>query len=218
MFDQGHQSVGVRGVDRLRHLTFALALFTFACDEPAKPEGQAPSRFQSVQNDVSSQKAAEAFCEKTFAAKTKPWSEPPSRPMPKPAKTDETAAAHKGAGWTWVNLWASWCGPCIKELPLLSRWRDTLAKEGTYVRFELWSVDAAEDELVGALDRPFPGEVRWLRSEDDLPALLESLGVDKGSAIPVHALVDRSNNLRCVRVGSIGEESYGQVKSILAAP
>jgi thiol-disulfide isomerase/thioredoxin len=128
----------------------------------------------------------------------------------------ETNSAKRGVGWTWINLWASWCGPCIKELPLLGRWRDTLGKEGLHVDVELWSVDATEQELSSALNRKFPGEVKWLRSEEDLPALLESLGVDKGSAIPVHALVDAQGNLRCVRVGSIGEEAYGQVKAILA--
>jgi thiol-disulfide isomerase/thioredoxin len=128
----------------------------------------------------------------------------------------EVAARAPARGWTWVNLWASWCGPCVKELPLLKRWRESLAKDGVPVRFELWSVDATESELESALGYAFPGELRWVKDEAELPALLEGLGVDTGSAIPVHALVDPAGQLRCVRVGSIGEEAYGSVKAILA--
>lgn len=34
---------------------------------------------------------------------------------------------------TIVNMWASWCDPCTRELPALSRMRDRLAKEGVQV-------------------------------------------------------------------------------------
>lgn len=204
-------------MDRLRHLILALPLLAIACnDKPSTGKEAAPSRFQAVVSPEQSQKAASAFCETTFPPGSKKWGEPPSRPLPKKVEVTETSVAQKGVGWTWINLWASWCGPCLKELPLIDRWRDTLGKEGLFVKVELWSVDASEQEFVGALNRPFPGEVKWLRSEDDLPALLESLGVDKGSAIPVHALVDSSGNIRCVRVGSISEGAYGQIKAILA--
>ena len=46
---------------------------------------------------------------------------------------------------------------------------------------------------------------------------MESLGIEKDTAIPVHALVDPQGNLRCVRVGAVGANDYGTIKSIIGS-
>jgi len=185
-----------------------------AC-EPAEPERQAPSRFASVENEA--RRAADGFCEKQWPAAApgaRKYTGIPERPLPgAPA-----VAATKGGSWKWVNLWATWCVPCVEEMRLLARWRQALAKDGITVDLELWSVDAEEGKLMEYLEKtPMPGRVRWLRAQDDLPGALESLGTDRTAGIPVHALVDGQGNLRCVRVGSVHDEDYGAVKSMLSA-
>ena len=59
--------------------------------------------------------------------------------------------------------------------------------------------------------------MHWLRARENLPAVIESLGADRTSAIPVHALIDGNGNLRCLRVGSVHDEDYGAVKTLLAS-
>jgi thiol-disulfide isomerase/thioredoxin len=184
-----------------------------ACrDEPA-PAGPPPSRFAAVRSDQAG-KAAASFCEQTFpaqGAEARRWTAPPEREVPE----GKGKAAPAAAGWTWVNLWASWCQPCIKEVPLLGRWGKSLNEDGIAMRYEFWSIDEEESDLRSALHREFPGRIRWLRGPDDLGPFLDSLGVSRDSAIPIHALVDAKGMLRCVRVGSVGEEVYGSVKAIL---
>ena len=34
------------------------------------------------------------------------------------------AAPPQGSSYRWINVWATWCPPCIEELPLITRWRD----------------------------------------------------------------------------------------------
>jgi len=47
--------------------------------------------------------------------------------------------------WTLVNLWASWCAPCITEMPDLQRLNDVY--EGQGFRVIAISLDTAEDAL-----------------------------------------------------------------------
>ena len=191
----------------------AAACVVAAC-EPAEPAGSAPPRFASVKQEAGSKAAA--FCEKQWpaaAAGGRRYTEIPERPLPgAPA-----LAASAAGSWKWVNLWATWCVPCVEEMRLLARWKRSLEKDGIALDLELWSVDEDEAKLVQYLAQTaMPGRVRWLRAQQDLPAVLESLGADRASGIPVHALVDSNGNLRCLRVGSVHDEDYGAVKSMLA--
>lgn len=184
-----------------------------ACEEQG-PAGPAPSRFAAVKREANN-KAALAFCEKQWPVGegSKPFTAPPERPIPgAPA-----AVAPEPRAWTWVNLWATWCKPCVEEMGLLARWKDSLKRDGVALNVEFWSVDESEADLTTWLKQHrLPGQVHWLRSVEDLPPALERIGADKASAIPIHALVDGHGNLRCLRVGSVHDEDYGAVKSILS--
>ncbi len=160
-------------------------------------------------------KAASTFCTRTFpidGPDARVFKAPPGKAIP-----GYTAAAAPADQWKWVNLWATWCHPCLEEMGLLSKWQSALSKDITPIDLELWSLDAEEKDLVDRMKQPLPGRVQWLRSQEDITGLLESLGVAKDAAIPIHALVDPSNRLRCVRVGSVHDGDYPAVKALLAS-
>lgn len=154
---------------------------------------------------------AAGFCEKLYAPGEKPFTPPAERPI------SGAKAAPPAAGWTWVNLWATWCKPCVEEMDLFGRWKENLQREGKPINVELWSIDAEADEgaLKARIEKGLPGNARWVASDAAFQTFLESIGVEKGAAIPIHVLVDPKNNTRCVRVGSIRPEDYALVKGLL---
>lgn len=199
-------------MDRLRHLTLLGALCALGCDERT-PAGPAPSRFDAVKS-ARGDGALASFCEKTYptgGAGARKFLAPPHREVP-----GLPAAAAKTGSWQWLNLWATWCVPCMEEFALLGRWKQSLADDGVPVDLALLSVDEDEAALEKALRKPLPGRVEWLRAATDLPTFLESLGADKNAPIPIHVLIDPHGLVRCVRVGSVHDRDYGAVKAILS--
>ena len=187
------------------------------CSED-EPRGAVASRFEAVKAEAPNTGAG--FCEKTWPASgagARKYVAPPLRELPPGTKAAKAEAA---GGWTWVNVWATWCEPCRDEMALLGRWKDTLAREGSPFRLELLSADAPDGgvALKTAIGRGLPGPVTWIRSEEDFGPFLDSIGVGRDAALPIHALVDPQGQLRCVRVGAIHDRDYPVVKRLLSAP
>ncbi len=201
-------------MDRLRHLSLAAALagLLAACTEEA-PSAPTP-RFAGV-SAATQASAMTRFCDHVYPAAgsdARRYSPPAERPIAGYAPPAE----RPGLRWKWVNLWATWCGPCVAEMPLLARWQGALATDGHAIELELVSIDEDEAALGRWVKQPRPGRVRWLASHEALGPFLRSLGLDESSAIPIHALVDPSGNLRCVRVGSVSESDFGTIKSMIS--
>jgi thiol-disulfide isomerase/thioredoxin len=172
-----------------------------ACDE--KAEGPAPERFASVKKKAAATGAT--FCDKSWAAGEKKYRAPPVV-GPKVATQ----------GWQWLNLWATWCGPCVGEMALLQQWREAFGREQLAVGFELMSIDEPDADLESWRKKNLPGAITRFRTQDELAAFLGWLTLDKSAAIPIHVLVDPAGWVRCVRVGSIHEENWGAVRGLVS--
>lgn len=120
------------------------------------------------------------------------------------------------SGWRWVNVWATWCPPCVEEMPRIVEWRSRLAAEGAAIEPYFVSVDASADDVT-----------RWRASHPDAPpsarltdpgalsSFFASLGLDAATSIPIHALVDPTGHVRCVRAGAVAERDYATVRAIV---
>lgn len=196
-------------------VTVGLPLFGCPSKEPAatpKPISRTaavrPKKKAGPVNDTG------GFCELTWPAGQKPFSWAPERPLPDGSTPSAKLATDR---WTWVNVWATWCRPCVEEMGLMTRWVDGLDKSGQPVDLQLLTIDKVEDEakLAERIAKGLPGQARWIRGEDDWGPFLDRLGVDRTSAIPIHALVDPEGDLRCVRVGAISGQDFAAVKAII---
>jgi thiol-disulfide isomerase/thioredoxin len=140
-------------------------------------------------------------------------------PRVEPARAGETLPALPGGRWVWVNLWATWCGPCRREMPLLLRWHAQLAKDGR--PFDLWflSVDEHEQELARFLkDNPetAPGTSMRLASPGDLEGWLAGFKGAPTGTIPLQVIASPGGRVRCIRAGALRDADYPVVRALLS--
>lgn len=82
----------------------------------------------------------------TLIAKRKaisPGNEAPGFTYPS-IKGDTVSLADLKGSYVYIDVWATWCGPCIKEIPHLKELHDDLKDEN--IKFVSISVDDAEDK------------------------------------------------------------------------
>jgi thiol-disulfide isomerase/thioredoxin len=109
-----------------------------------------------------------------------------------------------------VNFWATWCGPCRKEMPHLSRLYDKYRPSG----FVLLGVNVDDDaskavDLATKLGVKFP----VLLDTDKKASKLYDL-----SAMPATVLIDRDGRVRYVHRGYLDgyEDTYDkQIRELL---
>jgi thiol-disulfide isomerase/thioredoxin len=198
------ESKRIHGLDRLPALSLC-ALALLGCDEPAKGAA-APGRVVAV-SQAKQQANESELCDVLKPAASAPRFEFPAL---------RAAAPAAGTGYRWINVWATWCPPCIEELPLLGRMRDQLREAGAKLDLLLLSVDDGP-ELVEkfALQHPEVRGTLQIKDRTTLEPWLAKIGLDSGATLPIHLFVDPAGKVRCARTGALRESDLGAVKKLL---
>lgn len=174
----------------------------YGCDEPATPTTAAPparSRVVAAQVKEEPKSKPQDVCDVAPSGEQK---------LALPALVKGTAAPAV-QGRVWLNVWATWCKPCVEELPMLAAWRERLKKDGIEVSLLFVSADESE-EAVATFNKETQADVGSLRVDDPkaLPTWLTSVGLDEGAPLPIHVLTDATGGIRCVRAGAVSEGDY----------
>lgn len=94
-----------------------------------------------------------------------------------------------------LNLWATWCAPCLREIPDLMRIGQELGPRGVVLAGV--SMDEPGDAARVAAFRAkyFPGFRTWLRSEQDLDAIASVVDPAWNEVLPTTYLLGRDGRL-----------------------
>lgn len=173
----------------------ALLLLLAACDGPEQASGaRAVGRVDAVQ---SKRVSLSELCD---------VAPDPAKAFHWPQLTS-SAPGQAGTKYRWVNIWATWCKPCVEELPLLSRSFADWQKKQQPLTLTLLSVDAdaaAAQSFIAA--RPELPRTLLLQDASAATSWLSELGLSAGSAIPVHLVLDAQDKLLCARSGGISPQ------------
>lgn len=214
-------------------ITFAVSAAALCgCDEP-KPDLAPPPPMNGRANAVTAKATASA---PPTAATTAAPPGPPrqlcagQKPRSTPKGTPKTAAAEGatappatmpvGVGkWTWINLWAAWCGPCKEEMPRLLAWQKKLEAAGVMIDLEFLSLDDDERQMRRFLDAQPKDGVRatyWL-PEGERAGWLGSINLKESPQLPVQILVAPSGQVACVIEGAVEDRDYPALASFVGA-
>jgi thiol-disulfide isomerase/thioredoxin len=197
-------------MDRLSLVAGGLALALVACDgggeAPAKAAGG--SRVDAVAAKTT-KLDLDGFCDVHAAA-----GQAKTMAMP---ETAGTAPASSG-GWRWINVWATWCRPCIEELPMLEGLRKRFGADHLPLELVFLSVDAdvADIDAYRKAHPETPASLQ-IRDATQLGVWLQGIGLAEDSALPIHLFVDDANKIRCVRMGAVAEKDYETVRGLVRA-
>jgi thiol-disulfide isomerase/thioredoxin len=198
-------------MDRLHPLTLPVACLAcaLACDgEPPAPP-PAASRVEAVKASGPDDDAIAGFCDVHHAAGAGPAFALPALHASTPAPSAD--------GARWLNVWATWCKPCVEELPMLQRWAPRLAGAGGAASIQFLNVDAEPDAVASfrAEHEGVPDSMR-LAEPDGLTAWLATLGLDPGAGLPVHVFIGDDERIRCVRAGAVTDDHFALASALLS--
>ena len=193
-------------MDRLSIISLALL---FGCESTSKTEAPPAPTARTDVAKVAAPPAVstDSFCDlhatdATGAAFT--WPKLASDSPPGPATT-----------WRWVSVWATWCKPCVEELPRLLAWKDKLAAAGKKVDLQFVSVDDNDADVTAfrAAHPEMPSSLR-ITSAAERAAWLKTFQLDDG-AIPIQLFVSPASKLRCARAGGVREKDFAAIDKLL---
>lgn len=110
-----------------------------------------------------------------------------------------------------LNVWATWCGPCVYEIPELQQIHDHYAQRG----FEVVGVSVDESGVESV--REFVAAQKKMTYPIALDADGKITNLLETSVLPTSVLVDRSGKIVWKRYGAIMPGDEGLKKAIEAA-
>ncbi len=204
-------------MDRLPALkTLRLAGLLFAVLAAACGGGEKPQLSRS--EGVAASAAApdpRRWCDVFYTPADAP---PLALPKVTPARPGEPLPALPSDRWVWVNLWATWCGPCRREMPLVVRWEAALARDGAAVDVWFVSVDEREADLARFLtENPgvAPGRSVHLAAPAALDRWLAGFPGAPTGTIPLQVIAAPGGKVRCIRAGALRDGDYPIVRALV---
>lgn len=150
-----------------------------------------------------------------------PAPRPPARPPGELVEVDalglEGLVRAAGARLVLVNVWATWCAPCVAELPDLVRLAEDYAARGLALRLVTVDAPAAQPEALRTLrDLGAPGP--WYVKVGSDAGFIAAFGDEWSGALPATALYAPDGTLVGFWEGPVDYATLREVLEIVEWP
>ncbi len=190
----------------IQHLVFVAVFFTLGCESK---ETIAPpkSRVVAVRAKTKTTDSLAGFCDVMAKKNQGRQFQLPELSNPIKLPTDKPV---------WINVWATWCKPCIEEMPMLVKWHEQFKRDGIALALEFLSVDETVEMVTDFQKRnPQTPKSLHIKNPEVLEAWITELGLDKGAGLPFHIFIEPEGRIRCIRAAAINPGHYKTITQLL---
>ena len=107
-----------------------------------------------------------------------------------------------------VNFWATWCGPCLREMPLLVAAQNEYGKRG----FQVIGPALDEVDAVRAMAKKIGINYPIMVGDEDITNAMDALGDELG-ALPLSVLIGRDGQILTRVTGGLTQEKLTKLIS-----
>lgn len=95
-----------------------------------------------------------------------------------------------------LNLWATWCAPCLREIPELMELESSMSRSGVRLIGVAMDEPGADAAQVGEFRRKyFPGFVTYARRGPEIDELASVVDVAWNEVVPTTYILDRRGSV-----------------------
>jgi thiol-disulfide isomerase/thioredoxin len=89
-----------------------------------------------------------------------------------------------------INIWATWCVPCIEEFPDLIKITDKYGEQIELIGISIDYPDEVESKIIPFLNKLKPNFINYVNAEKDAERFINNLNPDWSGAIPATFFYD----------------------------
>lgn len=104
-----------------------------------------------------------------------------------------------------LNFWASWCVPCLQEMPMLAKFQQEHAADGVQVV----GIAMEQPQSAAAYLKHLPVDYPILVGIDADPVPTTIFG-DTAGMLPYSVLIDRTGHIRATKLGPLDAATLGE--------
>ena len=108
---------------------------------------------------------------------------------------------------TYIDVWATWCGPCCAEIPHLEKLVEHF-KGNDRIQFISISVDSAPKAWLNKLEKDKPAWAQFILSKEEAARFMQAWGI---SGIPRFILIDRHGKIYAANAPRPSDEGIVEI-------